>query len=363
MAKTSQAILALAGIDKTYDGAARPALDRISLAVAPGEFFSILGPSGSGKTTLLRMIAGFERPDVGRVLMDGADITDVPPFRRDVRTVFQSYALFPHMSVLENVTYPLRMAGARKAERLAKARESLDLVSMGDFAARLPHQLSGGQRQRVALARAIVCRPRVLLLDEPLGALDLRLRQQMQHMLVSLQRELGIAFVYVTHDQGEALSMSDRVAVMSEGRIAQLGTPREIYFAPASEFVAQFVGRSNLLPIEAAAHEGSLTALLGGRALPGVTVPRSGPARMAIRFECVRLADADAPAGSFAGEACAIEGVVEDVLFLGNGLEVNVRCGEHNIIAAVPTLGGEGYLPGRSVRVLFDPGQATVFHG
>ncbi|WP_428032137.1 ABC transporter ATP-binding protein [Ancylobacter sp.] len=358
MVKTSQPILALAGIDKTYDGAVRPALDRISFSVAPGEFFSILGPSGSGKTTLLRMIAGFERPDVGRVVMDGEDITDVPPFRRDVRTVFQSYALFPHMSVLENVAYPLRMAGTRKAERLAKARACLDLVSMGDFAARLPHQLSGGQRQRVALARAIVCRPRVLLLDEPLGALDLRLRQQMQHMLVSLQRELGIAFVYVTHDQGEALSMSDRVAVMSEGRIAQLGTPREIYFDPSSEFVAQFVGRSNLLPIEGTAREGTLTAMLGGRALPGVAVPRSGPARMAIRFECVRLAGADQPAG----EGCAIDGTVEDVLFLGNALEVNVRCGEHNIIAAVPTA-GNSFAPGRPVRVMFDPANATVFHG
>lgn len=359
MVKTSQAILTVAGVDKTYDGATRPALDRISFSVEPGEFFSILGPSGSGKTTLLRMIAGFEQPDVGRILMNGGDITHVPPFRRDVRTVFQSYALFPHMTVLENVAYPLRMAGARKAERRAKARECLDLVSMGDFATRLPHQLSGGQRQRVALARAIVCRPRILLLDEPLGALDLRLRQQMQHMLVALQRELGIAFVYVTHDQGEALSMSDRVAVMSEGRIAQLGTPREIYFDPSSEFVAQFVGRSNLLPIEAAPGEGALTTRLGGRALPGVTVPRSGPARLAIRFECVRLAAADHPAG----EGCVLDGTVEDVLFLGNALEVNVRCGEHNIIAAVPTMGGEGFVPGRAVRVMFDPGNATVFHG
>jgi len=358
MAKSSQAILTVAGVDKTYDGATRPALDRISFAVEPGEFFSILGPSGSGKTTLLRMIAGFEQPDVGRILMDGEDITHVPPFRRDVRTVFQSYALFPHMSVLENVAYPLRMAGARKGERLAKARECLDLVSMGDFAARLPHQLSGGQRQRVALARAIVCRPRILLLDEPLGALDLRLRQQMQHMLVSLQRELGIAFVYVTHDQGEALSMSDRVAVMSEGRIAQLGTPREIYFDPSSEFVAQFVGRSNLLPIECVPREGGITALLEGQPLSGVATPRTGPARMAIRFECVRLADADAPANG----ACSVAGRVEDVLFLGNALEVNVRCGGLNIIAAVPSV-GEGYPLGREVRVLFDASNATVFHG
>ncbi|MCS0495719.1 ABC transporter ATP-binding protein [Ancylobacter sp. MQZ15Z-1] len=359
MEKASRTILAVAGVDKTFEGATRPALDRISFSVEPGEFFSILGPSGSGKTTLLRMIAGFERPDVGRIIMDGEDITDVPPFRRDVRTVFQSYALFPHMSVLENVAYPLRMAGARKSERLAKARECLELVSMGDFAQRLPHQLSGGQRQRVALARAIVCRPRILLLDEPLGALDLRLRQQMQHMLVSLQKDLDIAFIYVTHDQGEALSMSDRVAVMSEGRISQLGTPREIYFDPSSEFVAQFVGRSNLLPIECVDRNGAITALLEGKPLSGIAAPRTGPARMAIRFECVRLDAPDRPADG----ACSIDGTVKDVLFLGNALEVNVRCGGLNIIAAVPAASEERFTPGKQVRVLFDANNATVFHG
>ncbi|WP_029352359.1 ABC transporter ATP-binding protein [Bosea sp. 117] len=365
MAKDSQPILNVAGVDKTYEGAVRPALDRISFSVEPGEFFSILGPSGSGKTTLLRLIAGFERPDIGRIIIDGEDVTHVPPFRRDVRTVFQSYALFPHMSVLENVAYPLRMAGARKAERMAKAQEGLELVSMGEFAARLPHQLSGGQRQRVALARAIVCRPRILLLDEPLGALDLRLRQQMQHVLVSLQRELGIAFVYVTHDQGEALSMSDRVAVMSEGRIAQLGTPREIYFDPSSEFVAQFVGCSNLLPIEFVTRGSEVTAMLGGQPLAGLDAPRgdagsrAGPARMAVRFECVRLGAPGEPANG----ACSLEGTVEDVLFLGNALEVNVRCGEMSIIAHVPSTGGEGAAPGQRVRVMFEPDNATVFHG
>ncbi|HEY9212627.1 MAG TPA: ABC transporter ATP-binding protein [Ancylobacter sp.] len=359
MAKISQPILTVAGVDKTYEGGTRPALDRISISVAPGEFFSILGPSGSGKTTLLRMIAGFERPDVGHIIMDGEDITHVPPFRRDVRTVFQSYALFPHMSVLENVAYPLRMVGARKAERLAKALEGLELVSMRDFSARLPHQLSGGQRQRVALARALVCRPRILLLDEPLGALDLRLRQQMQHTLVSLQKELGIAFVYVTHDQGEALSMSDTVAVMSEGRIAQLGSPRDIYFDPTSEFVAQFVGRSNLLPVEFKANGAEVVAMLGDQPLTGLAHRQAGPARMAIRFECVRVTPLDTSAS---GE-CSIPGIVEGVLFLGNSLEVNVRCGGLNIISSVPSLSGESFAPGQSVRVMFDAKNATVFNG
>ena len=358
MAKISQPILTVAGVDKTYEGGTRPALDRISISVAQGEFFSILGPSGSGKTTLLRMIAGFEKPDVGHIIMDGQDITHVPPFRRDVRTVFQSYALFPHMSVLENVAYPLRMAGARKAERLGKAMEGLELVSMRDFSSRLPHQLSGGQRQRVALARALVCRPRILLLDEPLGALDLRLRQQMQHTLVSLQKELGIAFVYVTHDQGEALSMSDTVAVMSEGRIAQLGSPRDIYFDPTSEFVAQFVGRSNLLPVEFRSSGSDVVAMLGDQPLSGISHRKTGPARMAIRFECVRVVPADTQAN---GE-CSIPGIVEGMLFLGNSLEVNVRCGGLNIISSTPSQ-GESFTPGQSVRVMFEPKNATVFNG
>jgi len=352
-----QPVLALASVDKTYEGAGRPALDRVSLSVAPGEFFSILGPSGSGKTTLLRMVAGFERPDVGRVLMNGVDVTDVPPFRRDVRTVFQSYALFPHMTVAENVAYPLRMAGEKKPERARKVHEGLELVSMTAFAERLPHQLSGGQRQRAALARAIVGRPKILLLDEPLGALDLRLRQQMQHTLVSLQKTLGIAFVYVTHDQGEALSMSDRVAVMNDGRIAQLGSPRDIYFAPRSVFVAQFVGRSNLLPIRFEPEADALVARLGGERLHGFNGREPGEARMAVRFENVRLAPADVPPNGGGGVA----GIVQDVLFHGNALEVNVRCGDFNVISSVPSVGDASFAPGQPVRVLFDPQHATVF--
>jgi spermidine/putrescine transport system ATP-binding protein len=303
------------------------------------------------------MIAGFEIPDTGRVLMDGADISHVPPNRRDVRTVFQSYALFPHLTVQENVEYSLRMLGASKAERLKKGGEALDMVDLSTYASRLPHQLSGGQRQRVALARAIVCRPKVLLLDEPLGALDLRLRQQMQHTLVALQKELGIAFVYVTHDQGEALSMSNRIAIMRDGQIAQLGTSQELYFAPVSEFVAQFVGRSNLMPINFEPLNGHLVANFGGMALPEIVGAKAGPARLALRFEAVSIL----PEGA-ASASDGLSGVVEDVLFLGTNLEVNVRVGEMNIIASVPTSRDSSYAAGQPVRVHFDLGNARVFN-
>jgi putative spermidine/putrescine transport system ATP-binding protein len=223
------------------------AVDRISLDVQAGEFFTLLGPSGSGKTTTLRLIAGFERPDAGRVELTGSDVAARPPYERDVNTVFQDYALFPHMTVLDNVGYGLKVRKLAKAERIARAQEALELVRLPDVAGRKPAQLSGGQRQRVALARAIVNRPRVLLLDEPLGALDLKLRVEMQRELKRIQREVGITFVYVTHDQDEALSMSDRLAVFDQGRIEQVGTPAEVYERPANVFVAGFVGVSNVL--------------------------------------------------------------------------------------------------------------------
>ena len=223
------------------------AVDGISLDVAPGEFFTLLGPSGSGKTTTLRLIAGFELPDAGRVELAGADVTRVPRYARDVNTVFQDYALFPHMTVQENVEYGLRIKSVAKAERRQRAAEALEIVRLPDVGARKPAQLSGGQRQRVALARAIVNRPQVLLLDEPLGALDLKLRQEMQIELKRIQSEVGITFVYVTHDQEEALTMSDRLAVFDDGRIVQVGAPAEVYEHPATAFVAGFVGISNLL--------------------------------------------------------------------------------------------------------------------
>ncbi|MEG6508130.1 ABC transporter ATP-binding protein [Methyloligella sp. 2.7D] len=224
------------------------AVDGLNLEIAPGEFFALLGPSGSGKTTSLRLIAGFERPTAGHIEIFGERADAIPPYRRNVNTVFQDYALFPHLSVLENVAYGLKMKGVAKKQRLARAEELLELVQLPGYGDRSPAKLSGGQRQRVALARALVNEPKVLLLDEPLGALDLKLREQMQEELKSLQKRLAITFVFVTHDQGEALSMADRIAVFNEGKIMQVGTPEEIYRAPRSRFVADFVGSSNVLP-------------------------------------------------------------------------------------------------------------------
>jgi len=235
----------LDGVKKSYGDVV--AVDGIELDVAQGEFFTMLGPSGSGKTTMLRLIAGFESPDEGRVLLQGTDVTAQPPYARDVNTVFQDYALFPHMTVGENVAYGLKIKRVKRPERVKRTAEVLELVRLGGLMARKPSQLSGGQRQRVALARAIVNHPKVLLLDEPLGALDLKLRQDMQIELKRIQREIGITFVYVTHDQEEALTMSDRLAVFNAGRIEQVGSPAEVYEHPQTEFVAGFVGVSNVL--------------------------------------------------------------------------------------------------------------------
>jgi putative spermidine/putrescine transport system ATP-binding protein len=235
----------LDGVHKRFDDVV--AVDRVDLEIREGEFFSLLGPSGSGKTTCLRMIAGFERPTSGRILLEGQDVSGLPPYERDVNTVFQDYALFPHMTVEENVEYGLRVKRVPRGDRRSRAAELLAIVRLEGMGGRKPSQLSGGQRQRVALARALVNRPKVLLLDEPLGALDLKLRQTMQIELKRIQREVGITFVYVTHDQEEALTMSDRLAVMSDGRVEQVGTPIEVYERPANDFVAGFIGISNLL--------------------------------------------------------------------------------------------------------------------
>ncbi len=235
----------LEGVRKEYGDVV--AVDDLTLEIARGEFFTMLGPSGSGKTTTLRLIAGFEQPDAGRVVLAGQDVTRVPPYDRNVNTVFQDYALFPHMTVAENVGYGLKIKRVGRKERTAKVEQSLEMVACPGLGSRKPRQLSGGQRQRVALARAIVNEPEVLLLDEPLGALDLKLRQEMQIELKRIQREVGITFVYVTHDQEEALTMSDRVAVFNHGRIEQVAPPAELYEHPANEFVASFVGISNVL--------------------------------------------------------------------------------------------------------------------
>jgi ABC-type Fe3+/spermidine/putrescine transport system ATPase subunit len=235
----------LRGLTKRFDDIV--AVDDVDLHVDAGEFMSLLGPSGCGKTTTLRLIAGFERPDEGRVLIGGEDVGRLPPYRRDVNTVFQSYALFPHLKVVDNVAYGLKQRGLTKQQRHARAREMLELVRLPAAELRKPRQLSGGQQQRVALARALVMEPKVLLLDEPLGALDLKVRRQLQIELKRIQETVGVTFVYVTHDQEEALAMSDRVAVMNDGRIEQVGTPREIYDRPASPFVADFIGETNFI--------------------------------------------------------------------------------------------------------------------
>jgi putative spermidine/putrescine transport system ATP-binding protein len=273
------------------------AVDGIDLDVADGEFFSMLGPSGSGKTTTLRLIAGFELPTAGRVLLHGDDVSQRPPYRRDVNTVFQDYALFPHMDVGENVGYGLMIRRVAKTEREARVGRALEMVRLAGYERRRPSQLSGGQRQRVALARALVNRPRVLLLDEPLGALDLKLRERMQVELKSIQQDVGITFIYVTHDQEEALGMSDRMAVFHDGRIEQVGTPAEVYERPASIFVAGFVGTSNLLTGEAA------------RAVVGAD------GTYTVRPEKIRLAPPDAAPGK--GESSAT-GHIRQVVYLGS---------------------------------------------
>jgi putative spermidine/putrescine transport system ATP-binding protein len=257
------------GLHKRYGDVT--ALAATDLTVRPGEFFTLLGPSGSGKTTLLRLIAGFERPDGGSIELAGRDVTGVPPFARDVNTVFQDYALFPHMTIAENIEYGLKVRHVGKQARRDRVTRALDMVQLGGLGARKPAQLSGGQRQRVALARAIVNEPQVLLLDEPLGALDLKLRQHMQRELLRIQREVGITFIYVTHDQEEALTMSDRIAVLNLGRIEQVGAPAEVYEQPKTAFVADFIGVSNLIQRdgrEITVRPEKITILVGGDAEP-----------------------------------------------------------------------------------------------
>lgn len=272
------------------------AVDDVSLELYDGEFFSMLGPSGSGKTTCLRLIAGFEQPSAGEITLHGRSVVGVPPYERDVNTVFQDYALFPHMNVGDNVGYGLMIKRVPKRERQERVREMLELVRLPGLADRKPSQLSGGQRQRVALARALINHPSVLLLDEPLGALDLKLRQQMQIELKSIQQRVGITFVYVTHDQEEALTMSDRLAVFNQGKIEQLGTPAEVYERPQTEFVAGFVGVSNIVRGDAA------------RKITGEPVPFS------IRPEKIRLCPPDTPTTP---DMYCEEGMIRDVVYLG----------------------------------------------
>jgi len=290
----------LSALTKTFG--AINAVDNLDLDIAPGEFFSMLGPSGSGKTTVLRLIAGFEQPTSGTVSLFGQDVTAKAPFDRDVNTVFQDYALFPHMTVLDNIAYGLRVRGIAKKERRERAMAALESVRLASFGDRKPAQLSGGQRQRVALARATVVQPKVLLLDEPLGALDLKLREQMQVELKEIQRDLGITFIFVTHDQEEALTLSDRIAVFNNGRIEQLGTPAEIYGSPTSSFVASFVGTSNIFA------PGESAALLGQQGT------------RSVRPEKISLVRADAAASALID----LPGTIAEVIYLGTSTRLLV---------------------------------------
>jgi putative spermidine/putrescine transport system ATP-binding protein len=312
-------------------GAVR-AVDAVDLTIAEGSFFAMLGPSGSGKTTCLRLISGFEKPTAGTIRIFGQDVSDVPPNRRNVNTVFQDYALFPHLNVRDNVAYGLMVKGMGRAARYARADEMLALVHLDGYGARKPGQLSGGQRQRVALARALVNEPRVLLLDEPLGALDLKLREAMQDELKALQQRLKITFVFVTHDQHEALSMADSLAVFNEGRIAQIGTPAEVYARPRTRFVADFVGSSNVLP-------------------PALTQALGGPEKWAsLRPEAVRLVPAN---------AARLSGPVTALRYLGAGTRVTIAAAGSEVAALVPA-GQPLPEPGAMTGVAFDAGALHV---
>jgi spermidine/putrescine transport system ATP-binding protein len=327
--------LELHGLEKRFEDVT--AVDAISLDVAAGEFFSLLGPSGCGKTTTLRMIAGFERPTGGEILLDGTDLAAVPPDRRNVNTVFQSYALFPHLDVLDNVAFGMRYQKVARKERERRAKEALELVELGELASRRPHQLSGGQQQRVALARALVLRPSVLLLDEPLGALDAKIRRQLRLELKSLQEEVGTTFVFVTHDQEEALSMSDRIAVMNGGRVDQVGTPRQVYENPATLFVADFLGVANVMQAEAIGANGAGCRVRVGEfeLLAGCGELRTrGAASVVIRPERLEVI----PHGE-RGENC-LPGMIDRTVFVGSNLQVMVRLVTGEVVqASIPNHG------------------------
>jgi len=315
----------LAGVSKEFrtGGDVVQAVRLMDLRIAEGEFFSLLGPSGCGKTTTMRMIAGFEEPTAGTIMLHGKDVVGVPPNKRDVNMVFQSYALFPHMNVFENVAFGLRRRGVGDIDR--QVNEMLEIVNLGGHSNRRPRELSGGQQQRVALARALVNRPRALLLDEPLGALDLKLRQAMQVELKRIQREVGITFVYVTHDQGEALTMSDRIAVMNEGVIEQLGSPKDIYEHPATRFVAGFIGTSNLLTGKVSTISGT-DAVVRVSADEQIIVPTRGLGvhqgdllEITVRPEKIELSSARP-----GGDGCALRGTVTEVVYLGTSTNFSV---------------------------------------
>ncbi len=344
------------------------AVDRVTMDIRPGEFFSMLGPSGCGKTTTLRMIGGFELPTAGRIELRGRDVTTDPPDKRPVNMVFQNYALFPHLDVHENVAFGLRRKGVDRADAKRRVGEALELVHLGGYDRRKPNQLSGGQQQRVALARALVNRPNVLLLDEPLGALDLKLRKALQIELKRVQVEVGITFVYVTHDQEEALTMSDRIAVMHGGKVEQLGTPEELYERPRTRFVADFIGTSNLLTGSVEAVEGGCARVrlaTGESCLTsagvGVTVGRA--VELSVRPEAILLHTRN---GSDPSPAAAIDptgaiaAVVEQVAYLGGNVQYIARSSGGLSITALASKNGDRLPVGAAVDITWSPGDALV---
>ena len=352
--------VALYGVTKRFGEMV--AVDNVTLEIKRGEFFSLLGPSGCGKTTSLRMIAGFEEPDAGRVELTGLDIVGVPPFKRNVNTVFQSYALFPHLTVADNVAFGLRRKKVSKSEVKERVKRYLDLVQLPGYDDRRPAQLSGGQQQRVALARALVNEPAVLLLDEPLGALDLKLRKQMQLELMRIQREVGVTFVYVTHDQEEALVMSDRIAVMSQGKVEQIGYPEDIYERPATRFVAGFIGTSNIIE---AAVTGRVGDLLQVASAPGdrllVAAPADHPVGIGatlaftVRPEKLRVVAENEPVPE---NQCTFAGTVVDVVYQGVSTQLIVRTDEGSTLVAFRQNNervSDAGVPGTRSRLVWEP--------
>jgi spermidine/putrescine transport system ATP-binding protein len=344
-------ILTLENIHKDFGGG--EVLAGVSLAVSAGEFLTLLGPSGCGKTTTLRIIAGLEAPTSGRVFLNGADVTQMPPEKRNVNTVFQNYALFPHMSVAANIGYGLRLRKTPKAEAARKVSEMLRLVKLEGYEKRQPGSLSGGQRQRVAIARAIILAPHILLLDEPLGALDLQLRRQMQVELKSLQKALNITFIYITHDQEEALNMSDRIAVMRDGRIEQIGTPEDIYERPATRFSASFIGQTNLLECGVA---GADELIFAGCRFPAM-VPDGAKAgdtvALCLRMERLQFAKT-APGGQWSLPATLVEH-----RFAGGSLHASIRLSDGQMIDAF-TQSKQDIDPGDAIRIWWDEKQTAV---
>jgi spermidine/putrescine transport system ATP-binding protein len=364
---TPDSDIRLEGVTKRF--AETLAVDDLSLEIPRGSFFAMLGPSGCGKTTTLRMVGGFEDPTAGRVFLGGIDVTDHPPFRRDVNTVFQSYALFPHLSVERNVAFGLERKKVGKEEVRQRVGDILDLVQLTGLGKRRPQQLSGGQQQRVALARALVNHPRALLLDEPLGALDLRLRRQLQIELKRIQADIGITFVHVTHDQEEALTMADTIAVMNEGRIEQMGSGEELYERPRTEFVANFLGISNLVDGTVGSRDGTM-ATFDAEEGERVFVPsdrfanvNGGPVRIGIRPEKIEIASSDSTSEASSTSRNVIHGRVTVASYLGTSIQyvVETKTGrELTVIAPNRDGGADSIGPGRDVSLAWDPDHTFV---